>query len=90
MLRSDNGGEYTSSDFVDFCKREYIVPYNPKQNGMADRNNDAIVGATRAMIHDQGLSLFLWVEAYNTAIYLENRSPRSLEEYDSKGGFLRG
>jgi transposase InsO family protein len=34
VLRSDNGGEYTSRDFGDFCieagiKREYIVPYNP-------------------------------------------------------------
>jgi hypothetical protein len=35
VLRSDNGGEYTSRDFSDFCieagiKREYIVPYNPQ------------------------------------------------------------
>jgi transposase InsO family protein len=34
-LRSDNGGEYTSKCFIDFCieariKREYIVPYNPQ------------------------------------------------------------
>lgn len=35
VLRSDNGGEYTSKDFNDFCKkarikRELIVPYNPQ------------------------------------------------------------
>jgi transposase InsO family protein len=35
VLRSDNGGEYTSRDFSDFCieagiKREYIDPYNPQ------------------------------------------------------------
>jgi transposase InsO family protein len=35
VLRSDNGGEYTSRDFSDLCieagiKREYIVPYNPQ------------------------------------------------------------
>lgn len=35
VLRSNNGGEYTSSGFNDFCKeagikREYIVLYNPK------------------------------------------------------------
>jgi transposase InsO family protein len=34
VLRSDNGGEYTSKDFNDFCievgiKREYTIPYNP-------------------------------------------------------------
>ena len=35
VLRSDNGGEYTSGGFVDFCgkagiKREFTVPYNPQ------------------------------------------------------------
>jgi transposase InsO family protein len=38
VLRSHNGGEYTSRDFSDFCikagiKREYTVPYNPQQMG---------------------------------------------------------
>jgi transposase InsO family protein len=64
VLRSDNGGEYTSKDFMDFCagegiKRELIVPYNPQQNGVAERKNRAIVGAARAMLHDQRLPLFL-------------------------------
>jgi len=36
VLRSDNGGEYSSKDFNNFCrstgiKREFIVPYNPQQ-----------------------------------------------------------
>jgi transposase InsO family protein len=39
-FRSDNGGEYTSKCFIDFfievgIKREYNVPYNPQQNGVA-------------------------------------------------------
>jgi hypothetical protein len=79
-LRSDNGGEYTSNDFDDYCvregiRREMTVAYNPQQNGVAERKNRSIVGAARAMIHDQGLPLFLWAEAYNTAVYLQNRSP---------------
>jgi transposase InsO family protein len=57
VLRSDNGGEYTSRDFNYFCieariKREYIVLYNPQQNGVAQRKNRSIVEATKAMIHD--------------------------------------
>ena len=37
ILRSDNGGEYTSKEFVNFCKdfgikRELTTPYNPQQN----------------------------------------------------------
>jgi hypothetical protein len=80
VLRSDNGGEYTSKEFMDFCagegiRRELTVPYNPQQNGVAERKNRAIVGAARAMLHDQGLPLFLWVEACYTAVYLQNRSP---------------
>jgi transposase InsO family protein len=80
VLRIDNGGEYTSKEFNEFCigegiKRELIVPYNPQWNGVAEMNNRAIVGVERAMFHDQGLPLFLWSEACYTAVYLQNRSP---------------
>eukprot|EP00253_Pinus_taeda_P003752 PITA_03752 len=80
VLRSDNGGEYTDVGFSDFCaqegiRKEFTVPYNPQQNGVSERKNRAIVGIARAMIHDQGLPLFLWVEACNTVVYLQNRSP---------------
>ena len=49
VLRSGNGGEYTSKEFMDFCagegiRRELIVPYNPQQNGVAETKNRAIVG----------------------------------------------
>jgi transposase InsO family protein len=75
VLRSDNGGEYTSKEFMDFCagegiRRELTVPYKPQKNGVAKRKNRAIVGAARAMLHDQGLPLFLWAEACYTAVYL--------------------
>jgi transposase InsO family protein len=70
VLRSDNGGEYTSRDFNDFCikagiKREYTVPYNPQQNGVAERKNKSIIE-----IHDQNLPMILWAEASMTTIYV--------------------
>ena len=39
-LRSDNGGEFKSEEFVKFCRergirREYTTPYSPEQNGIA-------------------------------------------------------
>jgi transposase InsO family protein len=57
VLRSDNGGEYTSKEFMHFCAgegitRELIVPYNSQQNVVAERKNEAIVGVVRAMLHD--------------------------------------
>ncbi len=41
ILKSDNGGEYTSKEFVNFCKnvgikRELTTPYNPQQNGVVE------------------------------------------------------
>ena len=58
-LRSDNGGEYTLGEFVDYCaeagiRRELTVPYNPQQNGVAERKNRSIGGVAKAMLHDQG------------------------------------
>lgn len=78
-LRTDNGIEYESNEFNDFCreasiKREIIVPYTPEQNGVAERKNRMIMEATHAMIYDQSLPKFLWGEAANTAAYVQNRS----------------
>jgi transposase InsO family protein len=83
FLRSDNGGEYTSNEFKDFCKearinRDLTVSYNPQQNGVMERKNRSIMGFSRALIRDQYLPMFLWVEACNTTIYVQNRSPHRI------------
>jgi hypothetical protein len=83
VLRSDNEGEYNSKEFLDYCaavgiKKELTVPYNPQQNGVAERKNRTIVGVAWAMIHDQGLPLFLWAEASRTTVYIQNRSPHTI------------
>jgi len=36
------------------------------------------MGAAQAMLHDQGLPLHLWVEACNTAVYVQNRCPHRI------------
>jgi transposase InsO family protein len=83
VLRSDNGGEYTSMDFSDFCietwiNREYIVPYNPQQNGVAERKNRTIIEATKAMIYDQNLPMILWAEASMKIVYVQNKRPHQI------------
>jgi transposase InsO family protein len=75
VLRYDNGGEYTSKEFKYFCrevgiKRELTTPYNPHQNGVAERNSISIVEATNAMIHDQGLPMHLWEKVSSTIVYV--------------------
>ena len=67
ILQSDNRGEFTSNKFNDFCKeagikRELTIPYNLQQNGVAERKNRSIMEAVKAMIHDQDLPMYLWVE----------------------------
>jgi transposase InsO family protein len=79
-LRSNNGGEHISNEFKDFCskegiRRELIAPHKPQQNGVTERKNRTIVGATRAMLHDQGLPMHLWVEACNIVVYVQNCCP---------------
>ena len=56
-LRSDNGGGYTSVEFIDFCRkagieRELIVPYNPQHNGFSERKSKAICEVGRDMMCD--------------------------------------
>jgi hypothetical protein len=82
-LRTDNGGEYTSKEFVAFCKsagirRELIVPHNPQQNGVVERKNRSIEETVKALLNDQGMSMFLWGEAAMTTIYVQNRSPHRI------------
>jgi hypothetical protein len=82
ILRSDNGGEYTSKEFMNFCKdvgikRELTTPYNPQQNSVVERKNKTMMEAVKTMIHDQDLPMFLWVEASMLAIYVKNRLSHS-------------
>ena len=47
-LWRDNGGEYISNEFKDFCskegiRRELIAPHNPQQNGVEKRKNLSLI-----------------------------------------------
>ena len=82
MLRSDNGGEYTSKEFMNFfkyvgIKRELTTPYNPQQNGVAERKNITIMEVVKTMIHDQDLPMCLWAKGAITVVYVQNRLSHS-------------
>ncbi|KAF2345651.1 Integrase catalytic core [Trinorchestia longiramus] len=82
ILRTDNGGEYVSTDFERFLKvngivHQKTVPKTPEQNGVAERMNRTIFEAVRAMLSDSKLPKTFWVEAVSTAVYVKNRSPTS-------------
>jgi hypothetical protein len=79
-LKSDNGGEYTSNEFRDYCKSKGIQqlfsgPHSPQQNGMAERSNRTVIEMIRCLLQDSQAPAHLWAEAANTAVYLLNRMP---------------
>jgi hypothetical protein len=53
--------------------REFSCRYTPEQNGVAERKNQSIVKATRAMLEEKSLPKFYWAEAVRTAVYIQNR-----------------
>ena len=82
-LRSDNGGDFESNGFNEFCSdagicRQLTVPYNPQHNGVAERKNRNVCDAAKSMLHDQEVSAYLWAEATSTTVYIQNRSPHAV------------
>ncbi|KAM1413627.1 hypothetical protein ACFX2I_005509 [Malus domestica] len=80
ILRSDNGGEYTSDPFFKVCKEEGIVRHfsvrgTPQQNGVAERLNRTLLEKVRCMLSQSGLSKSFWAEAVNYACHIINRLP---------------
>jgi transposase InsO family protein len=46
-LRSDNGGEFTSKEFMDYCnrhgiKRKFFIARTPQHNGVVERKNKTV------------------------------------------------
>lgn len=86
VLRTDNGLEFLSERFNEFCrlkgiKRHKTVPYTPQQNGLAERMNRTILERVRCMLLGSGLPKKFWGEAATTAVYLINRCPSSALYY---------
>ncbi|KAE8692022.1 hypothetical protein F3Y22_tig00110863pilonHSYRG00024 [Hibiscus syriacus] len=81
-LRSDNGTEYTDSQFLHFCKehgikRHFTVRKTLQQNGVVERMNRSLNERSRCLRLNAGLPKHFWAEAVNMACYLINRSPRA-------------
>ncbi|KAL1220949.1 Retrovirus-related Pol polyprotein from transposon RE1 [Cardamine amara subsp. amara] len=80
VLRSDNGGEYTSNAFKKFVGKLGIVhqtscAYTPQQNGVAERKNGHLMEVARTLLFDRNVPKQYWGDAVMTACYLINRLP---------------
>ena len=79
-LCTDNGGEYTSTEFQSYLQKEgirhqFTVPRTPEQNGVAERLNHTLIESVRSMLCGTNLTQKFWAEALSTAVYLRNMSP---------------
>ena len=81
-IRIDNGKEYTSNEFENYLcqhgiKHQTIVPYNPQQNGVAERMNSTILNMVRSMVFFKYVKLMFWADVVLCVIYVKNRFPSS-------------
>ncbi|GJP62860.1 hypothetical protein CLOP_g19934 [Closterium sp. NIES-67] len=77
VIRSDNGGEFIGADFEGELKRKGIqhqltVPYNPQQNGVAERFNRTLQEGARTLLGRAGLPDPFWVSALRQVALVKN------------------
>jgi transposase InsO family protein len=79
-LHTDNGREYTSNEFESYLhqhgiKHQTTVPYNPQQNGVAERMNKTLLNMVRSMMFFKNVKLMFWDDAILCAVYVKNKCP---------------
>jgi transposase InsO family protein len=80
VCRTDNESIFTSHAFETHLRsqgttHQLTQPHHPQQNGVVERMNRTLLGATRALLHHSGTPHKFWGEALMTAAYLRNRTP---------------
>jgi hypothetical protein len=88
VLRSDNGGEYVNQEFHHYFKTHGIVhettcPQTPQKNGVAERKNRHILETARALLIDSHVPRHFWSDAVVTAVYLLNRMPSQVLNFQT-------
>ena len=86
VLRSDNGGKYTSKEFKDYSARKGIkhqlsILGQPEQNGVAERMNRTLTECARNIRLQADMSEEFWAEAVNHASYLVNMPPSTAIDF---------
>ncbi|CAI7862323.1 unnamed protein product [Closterium sp. NIES-54] len=78
VICTDNGGEFIGADFEAVLKKKGIqhqltVPYNPQQNGVAERFNRTLQEGARTLLGRVGLPDPFWVTALRQVALVKNR-----------------
>jgi transposase InsO family protein len=80
-LRSDNGGEFTSKEFMDYCnshgiKRKFFIVRTPQHNGVVERKNRTIQEMVRTNVKHFGV--------FGSKCYIKREDGR-MRKFDSSG-----
>ncbi|CAI7854173.1 unnamed protein product [Closterium sp. NIES-54] len=78
VIRTYNGGEFIGADFEAVLKKKGIqhqltIPYNPQQNGVAERFNRTLQEGARTLLGRAGLPDPFWVTALRQVALVKNR-----------------
>ena len=92
ILRSDNGGEYTSHLFQEFMQENGILSQmscasTPQQNRVAERKNRHLLDVVHTLMLESCMPSRFWCEALSTVVHLINCLPSHVLNNDSP--FLR-
>jgi hypothetical protein len=82
ILRTDNGGEFSSSSFKHFLwgrgiQHNQSPAYTPQFQGKVERMNRSVGEKAHSMRVAAGLPSSFWELAWGCAVFLRNRSPTS-------------
>jgi transposase InsO family protein len=77
-LRSDNGGEFTSKEFMDHCsshgiKRQLFVARTPQHNGFVERKDRKVQEMVGTLLMDSKLTDIFWTQAVHTTVHIQSR-----------------
>ena len=95
IFHSDGGGEFINSRLSSYFQAQGIVhqvscPYTPEQTGMVERRHRIIRELGIAMLFYCNGPLYLWVDAFTTAVFLINRLPTTALDSDTPYFKLHG
>jgi transposase InsO family protein len=76
-IRSDNGTEFKNTQIEDYLdeegiKHEFLTPYTPQQNGVAERKNMTLIEIARTMLDEYKTFDRFCTEAINTTCHATN------------------
>jgi hypothetical protein len=88
IVRSDNEGEYMSSNLEAYFRKHGIIHQTtcvntPQQNGVAKRKNRHLLEVTRSLMLDTHVPKSYWGDALLTAKYLINRMPSRVLDFQT-------